>query len=86
MAAHLAVGAADASDKPKRWVAARYFGKFNPARQDRWVFGDRDSGHYLRRCVWTKIVRHRLVGGTSSLDDPALAQYWADRRKAKGSK
>ena len=70
-------------NKPKRWVAARYFGKFNPARQDRWVFGDRDSGHYLRRCVWTKIVRHRLVGGTSSLDDPALAQYWADRRKRR---
>jgi len=21
-----------------------YFGRFNPARQDRWVFGDRASG------------------------------------------
>ncbi len=70
-------------NKPKRWVAARYFGQFNSKRQDRWVFGDRDSGFYLRRFAWTKIVRHRLVGGTSSPDDPALTQYWADRRKRR---
>jgi RNA-directed DNA polymerase len=31
-------------NKPKRWVMARYFGAFHPARRDRWVFGDRDSG------------------------------------------
>jgi RNA-directed DNA polymerase len=70
-------------NKPKRWVTARYFGQFNPARQDRWVFGDRDSGAYLRRFVWTKIVRHQLVGGTSSIDDPALISYWADRRRSR---
>ena len=28
-------------NKPTSWVFARYFGKFNKARQDRWVFGDR---------------------------------------------
>ena len=28
-------------NKPTHWVIARYFGKFNKARQDRWVFGDR---------------------------------------------
>ena len=44
------------------------------------MFGDRDSGAYLRRFVWTKIVRHQLVGGNSSIDDPALTSYWADRR------
>jgi len=43
----------------------------------RWVFGDRDSGIYLRRFVWTKIVRHRMVMGAASPDDPALDQYWA---------
>lgn len=68
-------------NKPRRWVVNRYFGKFNPSRQDRWVFGDRDSGIYLRQFVWTKIVRHRLVMGTASPDDPALDQYWADRRR-----
>jgi RNA-directed DNA polymerase len=45
------------------------------------VFGDRDSGAYLRRFVWTKIVRHQLVGGNSSIDDPALASYWTERRR-----
>jgi len=68
-------------NKPKRWVVSRYFGKFNAFRQNRWIFGDRDSGAYLRRFDWTKIVRHRMVMGTSSPDDPALATYWADRRR-----
>ena len=46
-------------DKPKPWITNRYFGRYNPARQDRWVFGDRDSGAYLPKLAWTKIVRHR---------------------------
>ena len=34
------------ANKPTSWVVHRYFGKFNKARQDRWVFGDRTSGAY----------------------------------------
>ena len=64
-----------------RWVIARYFGKFNKARQDRWVFGDRASGAYLQRFAWTKIVRHQMVRGGASPDDPALTEYWAWRRR-----
>jgi RNA-directed DNA polymerase len=67
-------------NKSKSWVAARYFGQFNASRNDHWVFGDRDSGAYMPRLVWTKIVRHQMVKSTSSPDDPALAQYWAQRR------
>jgi RNA-directed DNA polymerase len=43
--------------------------------------GDRDSGAYLHYYSWTKIVRHVPVPGRYSPDDPALAQYWADRRR-----
>ena len=68
-------------NKPKRWVTARYFGRFNPTRTDRWVFGDRHTGAYMRRFGWTKIVRHTMVAGTASVDDPALANYWALRRR-----
>ena len=68
-------------NKPTRWIIRRYFGTFNKSRQDRWVFGDRDSGAYLTRFAWTKIVRHPMVRGTSSPDDPALAQYWTARRR-----
>jgi RNA-directed DNA polymerase len=68
-------------NKPKSWVINRYYGRLNPARQDRWVFGHRDSGAYLPKFAWTKIVRHYMVPGTASPDDPALAQYWADRRR-----
>lgn len=67
--------------KSNAWITARYFGRFNTARQDRWVFGDRDSDAYLQKFAWTSIVRHRLVKGTSSPDDPALADYWAERRR-----
>jgi len=67
--------------KPKRWIVNRYFGRYNRSRQDRWVFGDRDSGAYLVKHAWTKIVRHRMVKGGSSPDDPALAKYWASRRR-----
>ena len=68
-------------NKPKRWIVRRYFGSFNRSRRDRWVFGDRESGAYLAKFAWTKIVRHRLVKGRSSPDDPALIQYWAHRRR-----
>jgi RNA-directed DNA polymerase len=68
-------------NKPKHWVTARYFGQLHPSRRDQWVFGDRDSGAYLLKFAWTKIVRHQMVKDRSSPDDPALEQYWADRRR-----
>jgi len=68
-------------NKPKRWVTARYYGPFNKARQDRWVFGDRQSGAHLHKFSWTRILRHRLVRHATSPDDPALADYWAWRQR-----
>ena len=68
-------------NKGKRWAAARYFAAFHPRRADRWVFGDRDSGRYLVKFSWTPIVRHTLVKGRSSPDDPTLTGYWASRRR-----
>jgi RNA-directed DNA polymerase len=68
-------------NKRRKWIKARYFGRFHPSRQDNWVFADRSSGAYLRRFSWTRIVRHQMVTGTASPDDPALTQYWATRRR-----
>ena len=68
------------ANKPKPWIVSRYYGRFNPASQDRWVFGNRDNGAYLPKLGWTKIVRHSLVVGAASPDDPALTGYWAQRR------
>jgi len=67
--------------KPKHWIITQYFGAFNSARKDRWVFGDRDSGAYLLKFSWAKITRHTLVKGWASPDDPALTGYWAIRRR-----
>jgi RNA-directed DNA polymerase len=69
------------ANKPKRWIAGRYFGKFSKFRNDRWVFGDRDSGACLVKFSWTAIERHVPVTGSASPDDPALAGYWAERRQ-----
>jgi RNA-directed DNA polymerase len=68
-------------NKPKHWTVDRYYGKFNKFRNDRWVFGDRASGAYLPKFSWTGIVRHVMVQGGASPDDPALADYWATRRR-----
>jgi RNA-directed DNA polymerase len=69
------------ANKPTRWVVARYYARFNKSRRDRWVFGDRKSGAYMHKFAWTSIVRHQMVKGASSPDDPALADYWAKRRR-----
>jgi RNA-directed DNA polymerase len=46
------------------------------------VFGDKRTGAYLLRFGWFKIVRHVLVRGTASPDDPSLREYWWARRRA----
>jgi RNA-directed DNA polymerase len=70
--------------KAPRWVAARYFGKFHPYREDRWVFGDKDTGARLVKHSWTAIRRHVMVKGTAAPDDPGLAGYWRYRRDKHG--
>jgi RNA-directed DNA polymerase len=69
------------ANKSRTWVVARYFGKYNKFRNDHWVFGDATSGAYLVKFAWTPIVRHTLVKGGASPDDPALTEYWATRRR-----
>ena len=69
------------ANKPTRWVVARYYARFNKNRRDRWVFGDRKSGAYMHKFAWTNIVRHQMVKGAASPDDPALAEHWAERRR-----
>jgi RNA-directed DNA polymerase len=70
-------------NKGGRWVASRYYGKFCSSRDDKWVFGDRDTGAYLLNHAWTSIRRHVTVKGRSSPDDPDLAGYWENRRRKK---
>jgi len=72
-------------NKSRWWVVDRYYGQFNKSKQNRWVFGDRVSGAYLPKFAWTKIVRHAMVIGSASPDDPALAPYWAQRRRKQPS-
>jgi RNA-directed DNA polymerase len=36
---------------------------------------------YLLKFAWTRIVRHQMVPGTASPDDPTLTDYGAQRRR-----
>jgi RNA-directed DNA polymerase len=73
--------------KPKRWIVRRYYGRFNKLTGDRWIFGDRAGANergdvpHLVKFSWTPIVRHQMVAGAASPDDPDLADYWATRRR-----
>jgi RNA-directed DNA polymerase len=68
-------------NKPRRWITGRYYRRFSKFRTDRWVFGDPDTGAWLPKLSWTPIVRHTLVKGGASPDDPSLAAYWERRRQ-----
>jgi RNA-directed DNA polymerase len=67
--------------KPKRWIVDRYFGRRNKFRNDRWVFGDPETNAAVIKFAWTGIVRHVMVKGAASPDDPDLIDYWAKRRQ-----
>lgn len=67
-------------NKPWYWRKAKYWGRLNKARQDNWVFGDKQSGHYLTKFAWTSIVRHEMVKDATSPDDASKTSYWRARR------
>lgn len=67
--------------KPWKWIVDRYWGQLKQGSENRWVFGDKRAGAYLLQLNWTPIVRHVLIQGTSSPDDPALRDYWELRRQ-----
>ncbi len=72
-------------EKSWKWMCKRYWGKLNDTRDDNWVFGDKQSGKYLLKFGWFKIVRHELVRGASSPDDPELRDYWWERQKVNAN-
>lgn len=77
MVAHLPVGTIQ-PNKSRGWVTTRYSGKFHKSNQDRWVFGDGESG--ANASNYGLSSRHlpsllALVGGEShdDLAHPRLA-------------
>ena len=72
-------------EKSWKWMCKRYWGKLNDTRDDNWVFGDKQPGKYLLKFGWFKIVRHELVRGASSPDDPELRDYWWERQKVNAN-
>jgi len=69
--------------KSSGWLHYKYWGQLNLDRNDFWVFGNKQTGLHLLKFSWFKIVRHTLVKGDASPDDPQLREYWALRNKRK---
>lgn len=69
------------ANKSKQWIYDKYFGNFNLSRKDRWTFGDKETGRYLKKFTWFNIKRHVVVKGYNSPCDPRLQEYWEERRK-----
>lgn len=65
--------------KSNKWRKRRYWGRLNLDKEDKWVFGDKQTGTYLHKFNWYKIKRHVLVCGNNSPDNPELKDYWEDR-------
>ena len=72
-------------NKPKRWVVRPVLRQVQQVQERPVGVRDRAARRaarpYLPKFAWTPIVRHQLVAGTASPDDPALADYWAARRR-----
>lgn len=67
------------------WKQNKYWGRLNLDRQDKWVFGDKQTGMALQKFVWTPIQRHILIEHTASPDDPGLRVYWQKRTQRKAA-
>jgi RNA-directed DNA polymerase len=65
------------------WAKRRYFGKLRKGSEDRWLFGNVQTGAHLLRLSWTRIERHALVRFDASPDDPELGGYWHARKERK---
>jgi RNA-directed DNA polymerase len=68
------VGKTPPPEQVEGWVISRYFDRFDKSRQDRWVFGNRQRGSFLHKFAWTTIIRHQIVPGRASPDDPFLTE------------
>jgi len=69
--------------KPWKWIADKYWGQMKHDSKNKWVFGDKRTGAYMLQFAWTPIVRHVMVQGGASPDDPELQMYWDERRKKR---
>jgi RNA-directed DNA polymerase len=72
-------------NKPKKWVIARYTARSTKPGPTGGCLAT-VRRRLLTKTAQTKIVRHQMVDGFASPDDPGLADYWATRTCPPGRK
>lgn len=68
-------------NKNMRFTKDKYWGRFQPSRDNKWVFGNKSNGNYITKFAWIDIKRHVLIEKTNSPDNPELKDYFYKRRK-----
>ena len=69
-------------NKKRKWTHKKYWGRMNLQKPNqKWVFGDKNSGAYMLKFGWFRIERHTPVKKDYSPDNPELIKYWEDRKK-----
>ena len=66
-------------NKPVKWIQRNYYGRLRMDKQDKWVFGNLQTGGHLIHLKWLNIQRHPLIKHGASPDNPELREYWAQR-------
>jgi len=67
--------------KNKRFKRNKYWGRFQPDRDDKWVFGNKSNGNHITKLAWIEIKRHALIEKNNSPDNPELKGYFYKRKK-----
>lgn len=65
--------------KSWQWLRRAYFSVPLRDRQDKWAFGDKETGQHLLRMTWMSIQRHILIKHGYSPDNPEQRKYWQKR-------
>jgi RNA-directed DNA polymerase len=72
-------------NKSNGWKRSKYWGRLNLQKpNEKWVFGDKNSGAFMLKFRWFRIQRHPMVTKTYSPDDPLLREYWEKRQRKQG--
>jgi RNA-directed DNA polymerase len=73
-------------NRSNEWRRKKYWGKLSLQRpNDKWVFGDKETGAHMLKFSWFRIQRHTMVSKKHSPDDPTLREYWEKRQRKRNA-
>lgn len=74
--------------KTNGWKSNKYFGRLNPNSDDKWIFGDKETGTHIIKFTHTPIEYHNCVPHDDSPDssDPIAREHFQKEKASKAKK